>query len=240
MKKNAKAIIAIGAAAVLTAALLITILKTADGSLDVVGKSSAISLEKIIDQIPGKVKKDDMNSGWSLEAPDGSVRFIWSDDYSKSPIYDVMLELDLKPFIDAGLDTDKLPENYMVYEGKLMVGTKLGSKGFTYSGDITPIKSYEQIVKNYRSYVAYHTAMDHFNISVGGGNMFEWAKDMTTNSDTGENQAKDIVYVLNPEPLIAAGTDPEKVEGWAYAPVNVGMGSKSVQVYKFLKPFNLN
>lgn len=240
MKKNTKVIISIGAAVVLTAALLITILKTAGGNLDVVGKSSAVSLGKIIDQIPGKVQKDDMNSGWSLEAPDGSVRFIRSEDYSKSPIHDVMLELDLKPFIDAGLDTGKLPENYAVYEGKLMIGTKLGSAGFAYSGEITPIKSYEQIVKNYRSYVGYHTAMDHFNVSVGDGNMFEWAKDMSINSYTGENQDKDIVYVLNPEPLIAAGADPEKVEGWTYAPVNVGMGSKPTQVYKFLKPFNLN
>jgi hypothetical protein len=239
MKKNTKVIIAIGAAVIVVAAILIIILKTVGGNLDVVGKSSVISFEKILNQIPDKITADEMNAGWSLEAPDGSVRFIWSEDYSKSPLHDVMLELGLKPFTDAGLDTSKLPENYAAYEGKLMVGTKLGSDKLTYNGDPTPLKSYEQIVKNYRSSVGYHTALDHYNVNLGDGNLFEWAKDMTTNGSTGENQDKDIVYVLNPEPLIAAGVDPDKVEGWVYAQVTVDINGKPTQVYKFLKPFNL-
>ena len=69
--------------------------------------------------------------------------------------------------------------------------------------------------------------------------MFEWAKNLSTNSATGENQDKDIVFVLNPEPLIAAGVDPEKVEGWVYAQVAVEENGQTVEVYKFLKPFNL-
>jgi len=239
MKKKTKMIIVISTTVIVIAALLIVILKTVGGNLDVVGKSSAISFEKIINQIPDKATADDMNAGWSLEAPDGSAKFIWSEDYSKSPLHDVMLELDLKPFTNAGLDTSKLPENYAAYEGKLMVGTKLGSNKFTYSGDPTPLKAYEQIVKNYRSSVGYHTALDHYNVNVGDGNLFEWAKDMTTNGSTGENQDKDIVYVLNPEPLIAAGVDPKKVEGWVYAQVTVDINGKPTQVYKFLKPFNL-
>lgn len=239
MEKKTKLIVAVGAAIIVVAALLIVILKTAGGSLDVVGKSSAVSFEKIINQIPDKVVADEMNAGWSLEAPDGSVKFIWSEDYSKSPLHDVMLELEAKPFIDAGLDVGKLPENYASYESKLMVGTRLGSNPFTYIGDPSPLKSYEQIVKNYRNSVGYHTALDHYNVSVGDGNLFEWAKDMTKNGTTGENQDKDIVFVLNPEPLIAAGVNPEKVDGWVYAQVTVDLNGKPTQVYKFLKPFNL-
>jgi hypothetical protein len=53
------------------------------------------------------------------------------------------------------------------------------------------------------------------------------------------NQDKDIVFVLNPEPLIAAGVDPEKVEGWAYAQVPVEENGETTQVWKFLKPFDL-
>jgi hypothetical protein len=237
--KNKKLIIIVGTIIVAIAVLLAIILKTAGGNLDIIGKSSAASFEKIINQIPDKVTADDMNAGWSLEAPDGSAKFIWSEDYSKSPLHDVMLEFDAKPFTDAGLDTSKLPENYAAYEGKLMVGTKLGSDKFTYNGNPTPLKAYEQIVKKYRSSVGYHTALDHYNVNVGDGNLFEWAKDMTTNGTTGENQDKDIVYVLNPEPLIAAGVNPEKVNGWVYAQVTVDINGKPTQVYKFLKPFNL-
>ncbi|MDR3325447.1 MAG: hypothetical protein LBS82_05645, partial [Spirochaetaceae bacterium] len=69
--------------------------------------------------------------------------------------------------------------------------------------------------------------------NVGGGNLFEWAKDMSVND-------KDIVFVLNPEPFIAAGTDPNAIDGWAFAPVTVDdENGKPVVVDKLLKPFNL-
>ena len=47
------------------------------------------------------------------------------------------------------------------------------------------------------------------------------------------------MFVLNPEPLIAAGVDPELVKGWVYTTVNVEIDGKATDVYKFLKPFNL-
>jgi trans-aconitate methyltransferase len=83
-----------------------------------------------------------------------------------------------------------------------------------------------------RQNIGYHTAMDHYNIDFGNA-MFEWAKDMSSND-------KDIVFVLNPEPLIAAGVEPKNVDGWTYAQVPVMQGGKETQVYKFLKPFDLN
>ena len=76
-------------------------------------------------------------------------------------------------------------------------------------------------------------------MKLGDGNMFEWAKDMLKNTATNTDQDKDIVFVLNPEPLIAAGVDPAKVTGWVYAEVPVEENGKTTQVYKFLKPFNL-
>ena len=239
MKKNIKAIVAIGIAAVAVAVLLIVILNSVGGNLDVVGRDSVTSFNAVLETIPDQVKADEMNGGWSLMAPDGTVRFIWSENYSKSPLRDVMLELDAKPFVDAGLDAAKLPDNYAAYEGMLMVGTKLGSDALIYNGDATPLAAYEQIVNNYRSSINYHTALDHYGVKLGDGNMFEWAKNLSTNSVTEKNQDKDIVFVLNPEPLIAAGVDPQKVEGWVYAQVEVEENGQTVEVYKFLKPFNL-
>jgi hypothetical protein len=155
-----------------------------------------------------------------------------------------MLEPGASPFMTAGLDTGKLPDNYSHHEGEatgnmsgatLMVGAKLGNDAFKYSGDATPLAAYEQIVNKYRKSVNFRTALDHFGALLGDGNMFEWVKDFSVNSATNESQEKDIVFVLNPEPLIAAGVDPEKVEGWAYAQVPTDDGD----VWKFLKPFDL-
>jgi hypothetical protein len=201
--------------------------------LDVVGKDSIASFDKVLQLTPRAVSPDEMNGGWSLAAPDGGVRFIWSKNYAESPLHDVMLEFEAAPFIAAGLDPEKLPENFAFYEGKLMVGTKLGQETLKYSGEVTPLASYEQIVKLKRSSIGYHGALDHYGVSLGDGNLFEWAKDMNIND-------KDIVFVLNPEPFIAAGVDPSGIDGWVFTKVTVDdANGKPVQVDKILKPFNL-
>jgi len=239
MNKNGKLIAAVAATAVLVVAIIAAVVQTAGGNLDVVGKQSITSFETILNTIPDNVKEDEINGGWSLNAPDGSVRFIWAKDYSQSPLHDVMLEFDAAPFVSAGLDTDKLPDNYAAYDGMLMVGTKLGTEKTVNEGEATPLAAYEQIVNKHRSFINYHMDMDHYGVKLGDDNMFEWAKNMETNTVKNQNQDKDIVFALNPEPLIAAGVDPEKVEGWVYAPVSVMEGAKTLEVYKFLKPFNL-
>jgi hypothetical protein len=205
---------------------------SACSQLDVVGKESKTSFNAVLNALSGNVEADSANVGWSLPAPDAGVRFIWSQDYSRSPRYDVMLEVDAKPFIEAGLDTNRLPAEITFNAGKLIVGTKLGNNKLNYSGNATPFASYEQIVNLYRRSIGYHTAMDHYGVSIGDGNMFEWAKDMNTND-------KDIVFVLNPEPFIKAGVNPDSVKGWAFAKVPVDINGKPAEVDKFLKSFSL-
>lgn len=200
--------------------------------LDVVGKESTKSFEAVLNTVGDKVTTDDMTGGWMLPAPDDSAAFIWAPDYSTSGLHDVMLVYDMQPFIDAGLSVEKLPESFTIIEDKIMVGTKLGSDVLKYSGNPTPLASYEHIVNLYRDIIGYHTALDHFGVTVADGTMFEWAKDMSKND-------KDIVFVLNPEPLIEAGVNPDAVEGWVYAKVPVEMNGKATEVYKFLKPFDL-
>jgi hypothetical protein len=203
------------------------------GKLDVVGTESVKSFDKLLQSSGQLVSADEMNGGWSLAAPDGSARFIWSRNYAESTAHDVMLELDAAPFMAAGLNPEKLPENFSFYEGMLMVGTKLGNEQLKYSGDITPLASYEQIVKLKRSAVGYHAELDHYGVNLGDGNLFEWARDMATNS-------KDIVFVLNPEPFISAGVDPLRIEGWSFGKVTVDdANGKPIQVEKILKSFDL-
>lgn len=230
------------------AGVMVAVSLSACAQLDVVGQESIRSFNALLDVSGDRVKADDQNAGWSLTAPDDSARFIWSEDYSKAPLHDVMLEFDAQPFLDAGLDPGKLPDNYAFYEGDtmgamgskmLMVGKKLGTDALKYSGDPTPLSAYTQIVDNYRDSINYHTSLDHFGVKLGDGNMFEWAKDMKANGYDNSVQDKDIVFVLNPEPLIAAGLDPEKVTGWVYTQVPVEENGKLTQVWKLLKPFDL-
>lgn len=206
---------------------------SACNKLDTVGDTSIKSFDKVLTVDEKLVSADDTNNSWNIVSPDGEARFIWSKDFNKTSPYDVSLEVNAKPFIDAGLDGSKLPEGMLVGD-KLLVGKELGSDSLKYSGDITPIESYKQIVKLYRDSIKYHAALDHYGVELANGNMFEWAKDMSTND-------KDMVFVLAPQVLIDAGVDPTKVNGWVFAKVEtMDEKGKKIKVDKFLKPFNLD
>jgi len=212
--------------------LSLVVTLSACNQTDVVGNASITSFKDIINAMQDKVTQDEMYGGWALTSPGGKERFIWSKDYSVSAPHDVMLEFDAKPFIDAGLDVNRLPAGMLIGD-KIMVGTSLGNEKINYTGEATPVSSYEKIVKLKRDHIKYHADLDHFGVDLGDGNMFEWAKNMSTND-------KDIVFALNPQMFIDAGADPAKVEGWAFAKVKVmDAGGKPIEVDKLLKPFNL-
>ena len=144
-----------------------------------------------------------------------------------------MLEIDAAPFIAAGLNPTQLPYNFIFLDGTLIIGTELGTENLEYDGQPTPLASYQQIVKLKRDAIGYHGAMDHYGVNLGGGNVFEWAKNLNTND-------KDIVFVLDPEPFINSGVDPNSIEGWLFdkVPVEDDRG-KMIEVDKLLKPFDL-
>lgn len=204
---------------------------TACNKLDVIGDQSIKSFDAVLNEVGDNVNEDTSFGGWSLEAPDGAVRFVWSQDFSKTTTYDAYLELDAQPFIDAGLDTSKLSDGILVGD-KLILGTDFGSDALSYNGEITPLASYKKIVELYRNNITYHMALDHFGVDLKNGNMLEWAKDITTND-------KDIVFVLNPEVFINAGVDPNNVEGWVFAKVpTMDEKGNDIEVDKLLKPFD--
>ncbi|MDR1837688.1 MAG: hypothetical protein LBQ89_08535 [Treponema sp.] len=203
--------------------------------LDTVGNYSVRSFGELVNSAPQLVTRYDINGGWYFSAPDGSARFTWSLDFAKSPLFDVMLEFDAVPFIAAGLEPSKLSDNFY-FDSKsnwLVVGTRLGTEQLRGYSDESPITSYQQIVKLKRNAISYHGAMDHYGINLGDGNLFEWAKNLNTND-------KDIVFVLNPEPFIKAGVDPNRIEGWLFTKVPVeDEKGRMIEVDKILKPFDL-
>ena len=203
--------------------------------LDTIGHYSVRAFNTILSDAPQLITQDEPNGGWSLAAPDNGARFIWSRNFAASPLFDMMLELDAAPFIAAGLDPARLPDNFSFNSESnlLIVGTKLGTEQLQYKGEVTPLASYVQIVRLKPQAIGYHSAMDHYGVDIGNGNMFEWAHDATAND-------KDIVFVLNPEPFIAAGTDPDRIEGWIFTKVPVhDEKGRLVQVDKILKPFDI-
>lgn len=212
--------------------IITVITLTACGQTDIVGKIAKTSFKEMVEAIPDQVVADEMNGGWSLSAPDGTAKFIWSKNYNQSSVYDVMLEFDSAPFIAAGLDVTKLPEG-IVSGDKILLGKKLGDDKLTYSGEATPSASFDKIVELYRDSIGYHEKLDHYGVDLDDGNKFEWAKDMSTND-------KDIVFVVDPQIFINAGVDLENVEGWVYTSVEVKDSTgKTVDVMKLLKPFNI-
>jgi len=213
--------------------LTIFILSRSFDSLDVVSKDSVRAFNDLLQKIPNLVtedKEDKETNGWSIAAPDGGARFILSTTTRGN---DVILEISAAPFITAGLDTSKLTDAITFKNGKLIIGTKLIPDGSPAPTDHTPLAAYERIINLNPNAVGYHAALDHYGISVGDGNLFEWAKNINTND-------KDMVFVLNPAPFISAGVQPGKIDGWAFAKVTVDdANGKPIQVDKILKPFDL-
>jgi hypothetical protein len=228
--KNANRVF-LAAAMAASAAVLLPL--SSCGKLDVVGSGSAVSFDALLNALPQAVSFDQANGGWSLAAPDGSARFVWSENFAASPRDDVMIEFDSAPFIDAGLQSDRLPARFALSGAKLAVGTKLGSEAARDIGKPAPLSSYKMLVKLARKSIGYHAALDHYGVNLGDGNLFEWAKNLETND-------KDIVFVLDPEPFAAAGVDLTRVDGWLFAKVIVDdENGKPIEVEKLLKPFNL-
>ncbi|GMO25031.1 MAG: hypothetical protein Ta2B_04450 [Termitinemataceae bacterium] len=213
--------------------------------LDVVGQKSIDSFEQIV----RLVTVEEGDTGFDLDAPDNTARLFLSKNYIEGA-YDILIDFDAKPFIDAGLDTGKMQtviedaagevvsaffsESSMFLSGdKIIANTILTHKKENTSAASTPQDAYKQIVELNRESIGYHTALDHYGINLGNGNLFEWAKDVNTND-------KDIVFVLNPQPFIDAGVDPNKIDGWVFAKVSVDdENGKPITLDKLLKPFNL-
>jgi hypothetical protein len=203
---------------------------------DLVGQTAITSFGEMTGALEFPPVFDDMDKAWVLTAPDGEAAFWWRRDAKPDRMFDAYLCFDAEPFVNAGLDLSKLPDDMkgmLEDRGKLMLGRKLSDKPLEYDGEAAPLASFEQIVKLDREAIGYHAALDHYGVTVADGSLFEWAKDMSKND-------KDIVFVLDPKIFIEAGVDPAKVEGWAFAkvPLEDARGRK-YEGDKFLKPFDL-
>jgi hypothetical protein len=195
-------------------------------SIGLVGCKATDSVAKYgVETFGAMVEKNNVYSednSWAIEAPD-KTKFNMSKDFSNN--VDFVIKMDAQPFTNSGLDVSKLPKTY-VYNDKdktISIESNIGDTKFE-DDKATSTDTLQDIVDNHRDVLGYHTKLKHYGLDLDNGNKFEWADDMATND-------KDIVYVLNPEPFIKAGVDPNKIDGWAYAKVE--------DDYKLLKPFDI-
>jgi hypothetical protein len=206
-------------------AAALAVILAACSFLDVVQKDAVRAFSEVLNTLPAE---EYAPQRWKITAPDGEAWFIFDGA-------GLAMVVNAAPFIAAGLDISKL-EN--AGEHDFSPGTDsiwFSAEGFEGAGQDLKDAALDQFaadVKALRKNLGYHAALDHYNIDFGGGNMFEWAKDLATND-------KDIVFVLNPEPLVSAGLDPGNVEGWAFAKVSGDVDGKPAEVDKLLKPFDL-
>lgn len=217
------------------AILLITVLLAGCTATDVVATTAFKSFSAMIEALPRGVDEDMTLQGWSITSPDGDI-FRWSSDFSLANQPDLVIDIDAEPFILAGLDISQLDSTLYTFDAttnRLSYLAELGQDPLTQAGQTNGLKAFEAIIKAYRSSIGYHDAMDHYGIALGDGHMLEWAKDLSTND-------KDLVFIINPEPFINAGVNPELLESWVYGEVEMmDANNKTFHVYKFLRPYQL-
>jgi len=221
---------------ILTQLFAVTLLFTAMScaKLDVVATDSSRAFDELLKAMESKSLLYDNGDDWQLMSPAGDARFIFSKNKATVTDQYTLMEVNLAPFIAAGLDPALLPTDIFRIEDDLMVlgfATKITKA--TNKEDTNPLDSYNHILTLNRSRIGYHKQLDHYGIDLGNGNLFEWAKDMGAND-------KDLVFVLDPQPFIAAGADVYLIEGWTFGKVTVDDENlQPVEKDKLLKPSEL-
>ena len=210
------------------------------------GKAARTSFNSVLDASKAGVAFSKEDESWVLTSPAGDEA-LFSDNFARNASGmngmadmdkpDVEFTFDAAPFITAGLDVEKLPAiegmKYEVENGRFMLHFELGNDSFAPDAAKSFKATFAEIIRTQSSRIGYYENLDHYGIQLGNGNMFEWAKDMAKND-------KDIIWVLNPEPLMAAGLDPGKIKGWIFAKERgIDESGKAIFVDKLLKPFNI-
>jgi hypothetical protein len=224
---------------------------------DVVVQGAASSFDALVKKLGTQVSWNQIDQALELDSPAGDA-FKVSGDFSRNNDDGMTPDLELAfssaPFLAAGLDPAKLVSSqeitYQIEDGMFMLhfewsgealkplagadGKPLAAPG-TDQPAAGMVYAFKQLAAGWRDRIGYHEKLDHYGIALGGGNMVEWAKDLATND-------KDLVFILNPEPLLAAGLDPAKLAkaGWILAKVDTrDAQGKAIQVERLLKPFGL-
>ncbi len=180
---------------------------------DIVANYAIKSFDEITSVLGNNIVKSD--SSITIISPNDTESFSFGDEPK--------LSFSIAPFITAGLDSSQLPSEMIATNPVLNIAIQNAS---------VENPTFENLIRENRNSLEYHTEHDIYELMLGNGNAFRWAKNINTNE-------RDIVFVLNPDPLIAAGLDPAKLEGWKFTKVKVMENGNTVEVDRLLKVYNI-
>jgi len=208
------------------ATALTALLFTGCAQTDVVLKYGRESFAQIVREFPDFVTDNTEKDHYYYLTVDGETTLIISHDYDLTGTRDLMIQTPLQPFADAGLDASKLGSGYKA-EGDMLYliadyGSGTGMKD-SVAGSLFESAEFERMA------LSYHQALDHYGIGISNGK-FEFAKDYTNND-------KDLVFVIQAEPLNELGVDVQHIEGWTFATLSNEDGSSTDVL---LKPYDLD
>jgi hypothetical protein len=194
-------------------------------AVDVILQHSPSSLDKLVEKFPAIITDHTQNERYYSLTVDGETMLKVSSDYSLTGAEDLLIQTPLKPFVDAGLDPEKLGAGYRADAESFYFVADFGAG----TGEKSTFTSalYDSVAAD-RSVLDYHADLDHYGIKLPTAK-FEWAKDEATND-------KDIVFVLAAQPLADLGVDVQNIEGWIYMIMQDDAG-RDLPV--LLKPYSL-
>ncbi len=214
--------------------LSLLIFATACQSTDVIASGASQAFDALLTKTDLEVLDLSDQNAFVLVSPKGD-QLLFSKDPQMTEV-DLALSLDLMPFMKAGLNPGLLPEHFIVDTEKqrLIIPSNLGDKPYEQAEMKALSELFKNLSKVYPGRIGYHLAMDHYNLTLGGGNGIEWAKDLTTND-------KDLVFLLHAQTFVDAGVNPELIEEWTFAAVEMmDDNGKKFMMDKLLKPFSLH
>jgi hypothetical protein len=202
---------------------------------DVVAVHAVRSFDVLLHAPGMTVARRDTAEAWVLTSP--GLETLTFGGNAPSGSNELVVTLDARPFLAAGLDPSLLPAGAQLNgdgaHASLVMRYEVGTGTFSDVAESQPLQALQDLVRNHRAMLGYHVALGHFGLALGDGNMVEWAQDMRSND-------KDLVFVLNPQPFADAGVDVANVQGWVLADVLMmdAQGRKST-ARKLLKFYNL-
>ena len=186
------------------------IMLSASQKLDIVANYAVESFERLGEGI-GLDSYD--KRLYDVYSPDGTEIFSFGES--------VRLTVDMALFTVAGFDPDRFGGEAAV-EGTRFTIPSSNVEGVGAANTNSVFDTFENVLRNNRHALEYHMDHDLFELHLGGGNTFRWAKDWRTNT-------RGMTFVLNPQPFINAGLEPENLEGWTLANINIMLGLESGQ-----------
>ena len=198
------------------------IMLSANHKFDVVANHAADSFKSLGEEIGLSGHGGPL---YEVFSPDGTEIFSYGES--------VRLTVDIGWFKAAGFDPEKFGGEAAADDSRLtIISNQVKGVDIAYVNARGAFDVFETVLRSNRHALEYHMDHDLFELHLGRGNTFRWAKDWRTNT-------RGMTFVLNPRPFIEAGLDPENLAGWSFANVNIMYGPKKGQtVPRLLKNYS--